>query len=139
MKEVDRENLRGILRGVEGMEIKGISIDSRTIREGELFVALKGPRFDGHDYVAEAMKRGASGAMVERSVLEERYERLGGMHNIIPVEDTLLSLQEMAAMHRKKFTIPVVGITGSNGKTTTKEMLASIFRRAGAQQRGQSE
>ena len=52
MKEVDRENLRGILRGVEGMEIKGISIDSRTIREGELFVALKGPRFDGHDYVA---------------------------------------------------------------------------------------
>ena len=131
MKEVDRENLRGILRGVEGMEIKGISIDSRTIREGELFVALKGPRFDGHDYVAEAMKRGASGAMVERSVLEERYERLGGMHNIIPVEDTLLSLQEMAAMHRKKFTIPVVGITGSNGKTTTKEMLASIFRQRG--------
>ncbi len=131
MKDADRENLGGILRGVERMEIKGISIDSRTIREGELFVALKGPRFDGHDYVAEAMKRGASGAMVERSVLEERYERLGGMHNIIPVEDTLLSLQEMAAMHRKKFTIPMVGITGSNGKTTTKEMLASIFRQRG--------
>ena len=101
MNAAGKENLGELLRGVERMEIKGVSIDSRTIRKGELFVALKGPRFDGHDYVAEAMTRGAWGAMVERTVLEERYERLGGLRNIIPVEDTLLSLQEMAAMHRK--------------------------------------
>ena len=107
--------LGGILRGVERMDIKGVSIDSRTIREGELFVAIKGVRFDGHDFVPEAINRGAWGAVVERSSLENRYPSMSGLRNIIPVEDTLLSLQEMSAMHRKKFTIPVVGITGSNG------------------------
>ncbi len=113
------------------MEIKGVSIDSRTIKQGELFVAIKGDRFDGHDFVPEAIKRGAWGAIVERSVLESRYASLGGLKNIIAVEDTLLSLQEMSAAHRKKFSIPFVGITGSNGKTTTKEMLASILRQKG--------
>ena len=84
------------------MEIKGVSIDSRTIKEGELFVAIKGDRFDGHDFVPEAIKRGAWGAVVERSVLESRYASLGGLRNIIAVEDTLHSLQEMSAAHRKK-------------------------------------
>jgi len=113
------------------MDIKGVSIDSRTIREGELFVAIKGVRFDGHDFVPEAINRGAWGAVVERSSLENRYPSLSGLRNIIPVEDTLLSLQEMSGMHRKKYSIPVVGITGSNGKTTTKEMLACILRQKG--------
>ncbi len=113
------------------MEIKGVSIDSRTIKAGELFVAIKGDRFDGHDFVPDAIKRGAWGAIVERSVLESRYASLGGLKNIIAVEDTLHSLQEMSAAHRKKFSIPLVGITGSNGKTTTKEMLASILRQKG--------
>lgn len=120
-----------ILGRVESMEIKGVSIDSRTIKEGELFVAIRGDRFDGHDFVPEAIKRGAWGAMVERSVLENKYASLGGLKNIIAVEDTLLSLQEMAAAHRKKFSIPMIGITGSNGKTTTKEMLACILRQKG--------
>lgn len=113
------------------MEVKGISIDSRNIKEGDLFIALKGDRFDGHDFVPEAIKRGAWGALVERSTLESRYQDLGGLRNIVPVEDTLLALQEMSYMHRKKFALPVVGITGSNGKTTTKEMLACILKRKG--------
>jgi len=113
------------------MEIKGVSIDSRNIREGELFVAIKGERFDGHDFVSEAMTRGAWGAMVERSALENNYERLGVLKNMLPVEDTLLALQEMSHLHRKKFSLPVVGITGSNGKTTTKEMLAGILKQKG--------
>ncbi len=113
------------------MEIKGVSIDSRTIREGELFVAIKGDRFDGHDFVSEAIKKGAWGALVERSAFESRYESLGGLRNILPVEDTVFALQEISAMHRKKYSIPVVGITGSNGKTTTKEMLACILKRHG--------
>ena len=113
------------------MEIKGVSIDSRTIKKGELFVAIKGVRFDGHDFVSEAIKRGAWGAVVERTSLESRYNTFSGLKNIIPVEDTLLSLQEMSSMHRKKFTIPFVGITGSNGKTKTKEMLACILRQKG--------
>ena len=131
MKAAEITLLGGILRGVERMDIKGVSIDSRTIREGELFVAIKGVRFDGHDFVPEAINRGAWGAVVERSSLENRYPSLSGLRNIIPVEDTLLSLQEMSGMHRKKYSIPVVGITGSNGKTTTKEMLACILRQKG--------
>lgn len=113
------------------MAISGVSIDSRTIKKGELFFAIKGERFDGHDFVDEALKKGAWGAVVERSVLESKYSSLSGLKNIIPVEDTLLSLQEMSGMHRRKFSMPVIGITGSNGKTTTKEMLAAILRQKG--------
>ncbi len=131
MKETGKIISGEILGRVERMEIKGVSIDSRTIKAGELFVAIKGDRFDGHDFVPEAIKRGAWGAIVERSVLESKYASLGGLKNIIAVEDTLLSLQEMSAAHRKKFSIPLVGITGSNGKTTTKEMLACILRQKG--------
>jgi UDP-N-acetylmuramoyl-tripeptide--D-alanyl-D-alanine ligase len=131
MIESEKKMLERILGGGERVEIKGISIDSRNIKEGELFIAIKGDRFDGHDFVPEAMKRGAWGALVERTVLERKYENLSRLRNILPVEDTLSALQEMAHMHRKKFSLPVVGITGSNGKTTTKEMLARIFRRQG--------
>jgi len=113
------------------MDIAGVSIDSRSIREGELFVAIKGDRYDGHDFVPDALKKGACGALVERSALEKKFSVLGGLKNILPVEDTLFALQEMALMHRKKFSIPVVGITGSNGKTTTKEMLANIMKQKG--------
>ncbi|HTG00300.1 MAG TPA: UDP-N-acetylmuramoyl-tripeptide--D-alanyl-D-alanine ligase [Nitrospirota bacterium] len=113
------------------MEITGISIDSRSIKEGELFVALKGPRFDGHDFVPDALKKGACGALVERTSLEKKYAVLGGLKNILPVEDTLFALQEMAIAHRRKFTIPVVAVTGSNGKTTTKEMIAAMAKQKG--------
>jgi UDP-N-acetylmuramoyl-tripeptide--D-alanyl-D-alanine ligase len=131
MRDSSKIILGKILGRVERMEIKGVSIDSRTIKAGELFVAIKGDRFDGHDFVPDAIKRGAWGAIVERSTLESKYASLGGLKNIIAVEDTLLSLQEMSAAHRKKFSIPFVGITGSNGKTTTKEMLACILRQKG--------
>ena len=114
------------------MEIKGISIDSRTIKKGELFVAIKGARFDGHDFVPEVIKNGAWGALVDRSELETKYSSLCGLRNILPVEDTIFALQELSQMHRKKFAIPVIGITGSNGKTTTKEMLASILKQKGS-------
>jgi UDP-N-acetylmuramoyl-tripeptide--D-alanyl-D-alanine ligase len=127
----ERTKLGELVERMERVEIKGVSIDSRSIKEGELFVAIKGDRFDGHDFVPEAMKKGAWGALVERSMLERNFSSLGGLRNILPVEDTLYALQEMAYMHRKKHAVPVVGITGSNGKTTTKEMLASILKRKG--------
>jgi len=131
MNDSDNKLLKELLEKMEKLEIKGVSIDSRTIREGELFVAIKGDRFDGHDFVPEVMKRGAWGALVERTALEDRFAMLGGLKNILPVEDTLTALQEMAYGHRRKFAIPVVGITGSNGKTTTKEMLAGILLQQG--------
>jgi UDP-N-acetylmuramoyl-tripeptide--D-alanyl-D-alanine ligase len=131
MNESEITLLGEILRRLEFVEITGVSIDSRNIREGELFVALKGGRFDGHDFVPDAIKKGAWGALVERTTLEHKFSSLGGLKNILPVEDTLYALQEMARLHRKKFAVPVVGITGSNGKTTTKEMLASILEQKG--------
>jgi UDP-N-acetylmuramoyl-tripeptide--D-alanyl-D-alanine ligase len=131
MNDSDYKVLKEILGKMAGLEIKGVSIDSRTIREGELFVAIKGDRFDGHDFVPEVIQRGAWGAMVDRTALEARFLVLGGLKNILPVEDTLTALQEMAYNHRRQFTVPVVGITGSNGKTTTKEMLAGILQQQG--------
>ena len=131
MMDSEKKLLEELVGKLERVEIKGVSIDSRNIREGELFVALRGDRFDGHDFVPEAMKKGAWGALVDRTALESRYESLGAFKNILPVEDTLYSLQEMSYMHRKKHAIPVVGITGSNGKTTTKEMVAGILKQKG--------
>ncbi len=131
MQESEKKFLKEILEKIERMEIKGVSIDSRTIRNGELFVAIKGDRFDGHDFVPEVIQKGAWGALVARAALEDRHSILGGLKNILPVEDTLTALQEMAYNHRRKFAVPVVGITGSNGKTTTKEMLAGILRQQG--------
>ncbi len=131
MNYSDTKLLQEILGRLQGMEIKGVSIDSRNIKEGELFIAIKGDRFDGHDFVPDAIKKGAWGALVERTALELKYEHIGGLKNILPVEDTLVALQEMSQKHRKKYSIPVVGITGSNGKTTTKEMVAGIMKQKG--------
>jgi UDP-N-acetylmuramoyl-tripeptide--D-alanyl-D-alanine ligase len=131
MNDSDRQALKGLQGRLQRMDIKGVSIDSRTVGEGELFIAIKGDRFDGHDFVPEAIRKGAWGALVERSALEKQYGAMSGLRNVIPVEDTLVSLQEMSMMHRKEFSLPVVGITGSNGKTTTKEMLASVLFRQG--------
>ena len=99
----------------------GVSIDSRTIKEGELFIALKGKRFDGHNFLHEALKRG-SGCLVSIHL----GEPINGK-TIIYVNDTLRALQDIARYMRLKKDIPVVAVTGSNGKTTTKELIASIL------------
>jgi UDP-N-acetylmuramoyl-tripeptide--D-alanyl-D-alanine ligase len=99
----------------------GISIDSRKIQKGELFVALRGSRFDGHDFLDEALRNGG-GAIVSLHTGD-----FPGDKTIIHVEDTLKALQDIAHFMRLKRGIPVVGITGSNGKTTTKELTASVL------------
>lgn len=103
--------------------VRGISIDSRTIRTGDLFIAIKGNRFDGHDFLAEAVKKKAAGVIVE-----ERIDKSVKVP-IIKVKDTTRALADIAAYHREKFNIPVVGITGSNGKTTIKDMVAWILEK----------
>jgi UDP-N-acetylmuramoyl-tripeptide--D-alanyl-D-alanine ligase len=99
----------------------GISIDSRTIKEGELFIALKGKRFDGHNFLNEALQRG-SGAIVNFYPIEPIKGK-----TIIYVKDTLSALHGIARHMRLRKDIPVIGITGSNGKTTTKELIASVL------------
>ena len=109
--------------------IEGVSTDTRTIASGELFIALKGERFDGHDYVEAAAARGAAAAMVEQAWTEGRTPGLP----LLVVADTRLALGYLAAWWRARFDIPLIGVTGSNGKTTVKEMIAAILRaQAGA-------
>lgn len=102
---------------------KGISTDTRTLREGNLFIALQGPNFDGHDYIEQARERGAVAVAVSR--VETQHMPL------LEVNDTRLALGELAAHWRSQFSIPLVAVTGSNGKTSVKEMLASILRCCG--------
>jgi len=103
----------------------GVSIDSRAIVPGQLFVALTGPRFDGHDYLDQVAAKGAVGALVEREVAGSTLPQL-------VVLDTRRALAQLGAMNRNAFVDkPVAAITGSSGKTTVKEMLASILRTRG--------
>ncbi|MCW5591435.1 MAG: UDP-N-acetylmuramoyl-tripeptide--D-alanyl-D-alanine ligase [Burkholderiales bacterium] len=105
----------------ERAAISGVATDSRTIEPGDLFVALRGANFDGHDYVPQAIGRGAAAALVSRRVGSERE---------IPqvlVKDTRAALGRLAAAWRARFALPVVAVTGSNGKTTVKDMLASVL------------
>lgn len=132
MNASDIKTIEDILARLERKEIAGISIDSRTVREGELFVAIRGDRFDGHDFVAAAIGKGAWGAIVGRNSFGDVPRAASGLRNVLSVNDPLESLQEMSRLHRQRHEVPFVGITGSNGKTTTKEMTAGILGLAGA-------
>jgi len=116
-----------LLQGKESAFFQGISTDSRTVAEGELFIALKGSRFDGHHYALEALKKKAGGVLIE----EERVGdiRWNGHRSkaVIAVKDTLSALGDIAQNWRRKYPTPVVALTGSNGKTTTKEMIANCL------------
>jgi UDP-N-acetylmuramoyl-tripeptide--D-alanyl-D-alanine ligase len=108
----------------EGHVFAGVSTDSRSIAAGELFIALKGDRFDGHDYVRDVLARGAAAAVVEHAWADQHGEGLPLVH----VDDTRLALGSLGGHWRRQFTLPLIGITGSNGKTTVKEMCAAIMR-----------
>jgi UDP-N-acetylmuramoyl-tripeptide--D-alanyl-D-alanine ligase len=113
----------GYVHGAD-VTFDAVSTDSRSIQNGDLFVALRGERFDGHQFVADCLERGAAAALVERG----RAGAAGGA--LLEVADTRLALGELAAHWRSKFAIPLAAVTGSNGKTTVKEMLAAILRAA---------
>ncbi len=101
----------------------GYSIDSRTVCPGELFFAVKGERLDGHDFVEQALKRGALAAVVEKS----QTERYSNATPLLVVDNTLAALQTLATAVRKKWGKTAIGVTGSMGKTTTKEALSHLL------------
>lgn len=105
--------------------VTGLSTDSRQINQGEVFFAIKGENYDGHDFVNDALAEGASGAVIEEGWLSKT--QLPQDTFIISVEDSLKALGDLAAWWRKQHNIQVLAITGSTGKTTTKEMIAGIF------------
>lgn len=111
--------MNGVLRG-EDRPFKGISTDTRTIRDGEMFFALQGPNFDGHDYIGKAQSNQAAAAVVSSFVDDDIAQ--------INVEDAKLALGRFAAAWRSSKDVQVVGITGSNGKTTLKELVAACLK-----------
>ena len=101
--------------------VTGVSIDTRTLKPGDLFFALQGEHSDGHEYVKAAFEKGAIAAVVSHPVADA-----GGRQ--IRVPDTLRAFGDLAGAYRRLFDIPVVGVTGSVGKTSTKEMIAAVLR-----------
>jgi len=121
IEEIIKATRGEVICGVREGKISGVSIDSRTIEEGEIFFALKGERFDGHDFLGEAMEKGAKAAVVSRK------RKFISKMPVIKVTDTLIALQELAKFYRQKFRPVVIGVTGSNGKTTTKDMIKALL------------
>ena len=111
----------GTLAGGGGTEVLRVHSDTRTLQPGDMFVALKGERYDANDFLADAKAKGAAAALAHRGKLP------GGLPGI-EVEDTKLALGALAAGWRSQFALPLVAVTGSNGKTTVTQMIASILR-----------
>jgi len=113
-----------IIHNGADVTVQGFSTDSRTLQAGDLFIPLRGERFDGHDYLAQAVRHGAAACLSEEVVV-------GLNIPVVQVRDTLQALGDLAAAVRQRFSAPVIGITGTSGKTTSKEMLAAILTHTG--------
>ena len=122
-----------LLKGTTGCRIQRVCTDSRKVRKGDLFVALKGARFDGHQFIDEVFTRGAKGVVLETLPRNAKVGKPASARAarsdpfVVKVRDSLRAYQDLATFHRSRFDIPVVAVTGSNGKTTTKEMVAKTL------------
>ena len=114
----------GVSDNVAGRRVERVTTDSRDIRPGDLFVALKGERFDGHAFVGQALAAGASGAIVARVGITDASSG----QPCVAVRDTRLALGQLARAWRGRFTLPLIAVAGSNGKTTVTQMIAAILR-----------
>ena len=114
------------IKGTFSAPVTGVSIDTRTLNAGDLFVAFSGAQVDGHDFIPNAISRGASAVMA--STFWDGWETWEHTIPLIITPDPVRSLADLAGMHRKRFDIPIIAITGTNGKTTTKNLLAHLLR-----------
>lgn len=112
--------------------IAGVSIDTRKIRPNEIYFAIRGETLDGHDFVQEAFRKKAAAAVVERAWWKGQSLDSTGSRVLFLVDDAVTALQEAANDYRKRFSVSVIGLTGTNGKTTTKEMMAAVLSQIGA-------
>ena len=120
----------GVLKSQGGdTYFKGISTDSRKIKPGELFMAIKGENFDGHTFIAKAIGSGATGIIYSKKENIKQAVLASQRVVFIEIKDAFDALHNLAIFYRKKFPIPLIGITGSNGKTTVKEMVDFILRK----------
>src|ERR1700761_7958179 len=126
LEEVARYSGGRVLKGDPGLSVDRLHTDTRPLHEGDCFVALRGDRFDGHTFVSQVRNRGAVAALVS-----ERPTNIADLPDdlaLVEVPDTLEGLQRFAAEYRRSLTARVVGITGSSGKTSTKELVAAVLR-----------
>jgi UDP-N-acetylmuramoyl-tripeptide--D-alanyl-D-alanine ligase len=112
------------LSGLPETQVRRVCTDSRQVKTGDLFIALRGERFDGHDFLRAVSEKGAGAVVAERKSVPADWSGCA----MISVEDTRQALGQLAAQYRKDFALPVVAVGGSNGKTTTKELVASVLR-----------
>lgn len=132
--KVDARNIEFIVRACAGklacgsphLSIRRVCTDSRQVQSEDLFVALSGERFDGHDFLQEAARRGTSAVMVDQQKIPAPPPRCA----VIAVDNPRRALGRLAAEYRKQFDLPVIAVAGSNGKTTTKELIASVLRQS---------
>jgi UDP-N-acetylmuramoyl-tripeptide--D-alanyl-D-alanine ligase len=115
-------------KALDGTLATGYSVDSRTVAAGDLFFAIRGPRHDGHDYIDAALQRGAAGVVAASDWLRARQAAGGEVDRVIGVGDPAEALRRLATAARQRWGKPVVGITGSNGKTTTKEAVSALLQ-----------
>jgi UDP-N-acetylmuramoyl-tripeptide--D-alanyl-D-alanine ligase len=117
-----------LISGTPEIMFCGITTDSRQIHKGNLFIALRGENFDGHDFVQMAMEQNVAGILIDDEK-KNNWVKDDKAVAVIKVADTLRALGDIAHYFRKRFFLTVIGLTGSSGKTTTKEMIAAIVGR----------
>jgi UDP-N-acetylmuramoyl-tripeptide--D-alanyl-D-alanine ligase len=113
-----------ILAGAPEVMIENVCTDSRRVKPGDLFIAIKGENFDGHAFLNEVAEKKAAAVVAERGKIPARLPRCA----VLAVDDTIAALGNFAAAYRRDFTLPVINVCGSNGKTTTKELTAGVLR-----------
>lgn len=115
-----------LLKGSAALYLPDIYTDTRLLKKGKTFLTLKGPNFNGNNFLAEAVRKGAAGLICEKMPAPEVLRKVSF---VIVVKEGLIALQQIAHVYRLKFNIPIIAVTGSNGKTTTKEMIGKIISR----------
>ena len=117
-----------IISGLSDVEIKNVCIDSRAVKAGEVFFAIKGEKFDGHEFIAEVAVKKVAAVVVEKSRVQSLKSKVPPGVGLLAVDDVRVALGKLAAAYRQDFSLPVIAVGGSNGKTTTKELVASVLR-----------
>jgi UDP-N-acetylmuramoyl-tripeptide--D-alanyl-D-alanine ligase len=126
LRKLSKSSIYGNTKA-DKISFSGVSIDSRSCKKGDLFFAIKGERFDAHDFVKDVLKKGIKGAIVQKKWFQGQDKRFFKKYLLVIVDDTVKSLGELASIYRSKFIVPVLAVGGSNGKTTAKEFIAGVL------------